>query len=122
MLKGNLHTCALRFLAPQLLLSPPIPREPEFHCFDLQWHPAVAAPYGVSLPRELQEQALFSLVPLLWALMQLLDAFMCHIHSLHRRVGKICHSDTVLVLSVGLLCSARAAVHQAAKLAIRLFS
>lgn len=57
MQKGNLHSCALRFPAPQLLLYPPIPREPELQCFDLQWHPAVASPCGVSLRRELQEQA-----------------------------------------------------------------
>lgn len=63
MQKGNPHICVLRF--PQLLLSPPIPREPEFHYFALQWHPAVAAPCGVSLPRELQEQAHSSSLSLL---------------------------------------------------------
>lgn len=65
MQKGNLHICALRFLAPQLLLSPPIPREPELQYFDLQRYPAAAAPYGVSLPTELQAQAPSSALSLL---------------------------------------------------------
>lgn len=46
------------------------------------------------------------------------DAFICHIYTLHRRAAKICHSDIVLTLFVGLLCSARAASHQAAKMAV----
>lgn len=57
MQKGDLHICALTFLAPQLLLSPPIPREPELQNFDLQWLPAAAAACGESLPTELQGQA-----------------------------------------------------------------
>lgn len=120
---GNLHICALRFLAPSHCCLPPFPENQSSNTLICSGTQLLLHPVECPCPENYRNKPTVQPCPFfLWALMQLLDTLLCHIHTLYRRAGKICHSGVVLALSVGLLCSTRAAAHQAAKLAIWLFS
>lgn len=100
MQKGDLHICALTFLAPSYCCLPPFPESQSSKTLICSGSQLLLQPVECPCPQNYRNKPPVQPCPiLLWALVQLLDTFMCHINTLQRRAGKnLPHQDMVLVL------------------------